>query len=161
VLRGWSGSSSQSVQCPHAACSAALQAMALFIWLIIRLIQLGFLVGTIFFSHKKSANSVFQPAYNSSWTAPMHASAGAYVQYADDGFWMVEGTTQFSHSRYCDRNSFASFAGEQHRKKLSLELQRVSPPPPRRSGLVHFPILTQNISSSTYHIKSFDACMEH
>jgi hypothetical protein len=28
-------------------------------------------------------------------------------------------------------------------------------------GLVHFPILTQNIFSSTYHIKSFDACMEH
>jgi hypothetical protein len=29
-----------------------------------------FLAGTIFFSHKKSANSVFQPAYNSSRTAP-------------------------------------------------------------------------------------------
>jgi hypothetical protein len=28
-------------------------------------------------------------------------------------------------------------------------------------GLVHFPHPTQNISSSTYHIKSFDACMEH
>jgi Cu2+-containing amine oxidase len=28
-------------------------------------------------------------------------------------------------------------------------------------GLVHFPIPTQNISSSTHHIKSFDACMEH
>jgi hypothetical protein len=27
-------------------------------------------------------------------------------------------------------------------------------------GLVHFPITTQNISSSTHHIKSFDACME-
>jgi hypothetical protein len=43
---------------------------ALFIWLIIRLIQLVFLAGTIFFSHKKSANSVFQPTYNSSRTAP-------------------------------------------------------------------------------------------
>jgi hypothetical protein len=41
---------------------------ALFIWLIIRLIQLIFSAGTIFFSHKKSANSVFQPAYNSSRT---------------------------------------------------------------------------------------------
>jgi hypothetical protein len=29
------------------------------------------------------------------------------------------------------------------------------------SGLVHFPILTQNFSSFTHHIKSFDACMEH
>jgi hypothetical protein len=28
-----------------------------------------FSAGTIFFSHKKSANSVFQPAYNSSRTA--------------------------------------------------------------------------------------------
>jgi hypothetical protein len=40
--------------------------MTLFIWLIIRLIQLVFSAGTVFFSHKKSANSVFQPAYNSS-----------------------------------------------------------------------------------------------
>jgi hypothetical protein len=47
--------------------------MALFIWLIIRLIQLVFSAGTVFFSHKKSANSVFQPAYNSSRTAPMMA----------------------------------------------------------------------------------------
>jgi hypothetical protein len=45
--------------------------MVLFIWLIIRLIQLVFSAGTIFFSHKKSANSVFQPAYNSSRTAPI------------------------------------------------------------------------------------------
>jgi hypothetical protein len=44
--------------------------MALFIWLIIRLIQLVFSAETVFFSHKKSANSVFQPAYNSSRTAP-------------------------------------------------------------------------------------------
>jgi hypothetical protein len=43
---------------------------ALFIWLIIRLIQLVFSAGTVFFSHKKSANSVFQPAYNSSRTGP-------------------------------------------------------------------------------------------
>jgi hypothetical protein len=40
----------------------------LFIWLIIHLIQLVFSVGTVFFSHKKSANSVFQSAYNSSRT---------------------------------------------------------------------------------------------
>jgi hypothetical protein len=45
--------------------------MVLFIWLIIRLIQLVFSAGTVFFSHKKSANSVFQPAYNSSRTAPL------------------------------------------------------------------------------------------
>jgi hypothetical protein len=48
---------------------------ALFIWLIIRLIQLVFSAGTIFFSHKKSANSVFQPAYNSSRTGPMRPFA--------------------------------------------------------------------------------------
>jgi hypothetical protein len=42
--------------------------MALFIWLIIRLIQLVFSAETVFFSHKKSAN---QPAYNSSRTAPI------------------------------------------------------------------------------------------
>jgi hypothetical protein len=47
---------------------------ALFIWLIIRLIQLVFSAGTVFFSHKKSANSVFQPAYNSSRTAPTNAN---------------------------------------------------------------------------------------
>jgi hypothetical protein len=28
-------------------------------------------------------------------------------------------------------------------------------------GRVHFPLPTQNISSYTHHIKSFDACMEH
>jgi hypothetical protein len=48
------------------------ETMGLFIWLIIRLIQLVFSAGTIFFSHKKSANSVFQPAYNSSRTAPYY-----------------------------------------------------------------------------------------
>jgi hypothetical protein len=48
----------------------SLKKNTLFIWLIIRLIQLVFSVGTVFFSHKKSANSVFQPAYNSSRTAP-------------------------------------------------------------------------------------------
>jgi hypothetical protein len=50
-------------------CSASTS--ALFIWLIIRLIRLVFSAGTIFFSHKKSANSVFQPAYNSSRTGPI------------------------------------------------------------------------------------------
>jgi hypothetical protein len=49
----------------------ALMIMALFIWLIIRLIQLVFSAETVFFSHKKSANNVFQPAYNSSRTAPI------------------------------------------------------------------------------------------
>jgi hypothetical protein len=34
--------------------------MALFIRLIIRTFQLDFLAGTVFFSHDKSANSVFQ-----------------------------------------------------------------------------------------------------
>jgi hypothetical protein len=52
---------------------ACRPALALFVWLIIRLIQLVFSAGTVFFSHKKSANSVFQPAYNSSRTAPLAA----------------------------------------------------------------------------------------
>jgi hypothetical protein len=46
------------------------EALVLFIWLIIRLIQLVFSAGTVFFSHKKSANSVFQPVYNFSRTGP-------------------------------------------------------------------------------------------
>jgi hypothetical protein len=52
--------------------SILIETVALFIWLIIHLIQLVFFsAGTVFFSHKKSANSVFQPAYNSSRTAPV------------------------------------------------------------------------------------------
>jgi hypothetical protein len=39
---------------------------ALFIRLIIRLFQLVFSAGTIFFSHNKSTNNVFQPAYQHS-----------------------------------------------------------------------------------------------
>jgi hypothetical protein len=38
--------------------------------LIIRTFQLIFSAGTVFFSHKKSANSVFQPAYQHSRTGP-------------------------------------------------------------------------------------------
>jgi hypothetical protein len=45
-------------------------ARLLFIRLIIRLFQLVFSAGTVFFSHNKSANSVFQPAYQHSRTAP-------------------------------------------------------------------------------------------
>jgi hypothetical protein len=45
--------------------------MALFIWLIICLIQLVFSAGTVFFSHKKSTNNAFQLAYNSSRTRPI------------------------------------------------------------------------------------------
>jgi hypothetical protein len=44
--------------------------VAPFIRLIIRLFQLVFSVGTVFFSHNKSANSVFQPAYQHSRTGP-------------------------------------------------------------------------------------------
>jgi hypothetical protein len=42
----------------------------MFIRLIIRLFQLIFSAGTVFFSHNKSANSIFQPAYQHSRTAP-------------------------------------------------------------------------------------------
>jgi hypothetical protein len=49
---------------------AWVTSQAMFIWLIIRLIQLIFSAGIVFFSHKKSVNDVFQPAYNSSRTGP-------------------------------------------------------------------------------------------
>jgi hypothetical protein len=42
----------------------------MFIWLIIRLFQLVFLVGTVFFSHNKLANNIFQPAYQPNRTGP-------------------------------------------------------------------------------------------
>jgi hypothetical protein len=45
--------------------------MALFIRLIIRLFQLVFSAETVFFSHNKSANSVFQPVYQHSRTEPI------------------------------------------------------------------------------------------
>jgi hypothetical protein len=47
---------------------ADIAAKALFIRLIIRLFQLVFSAGIIFFFHNKSANSVFQPAYQHSQT---------------------------------------------------------------------------------------------
>jgi hypothetical protein len=56
--------------------------LVLFIWLIIRLIQLIFSAGTIFFSHKKSADSVFQPAYNSSRTAALSVSAQSCLSWS-------------------------------------------------------------------------------
>jgi hypothetical protein len=45
--------------------------VALFIRLIIYLFQLVFLAVIVFFSHNKSANSVFQPAYQHSRMAPV------------------------------------------------------------------------------------------
>jgi hypothetical protein len=44
--------------------------LSLFTRFIIRLFQLVFSAGTVFFSHHKSANSVFQPAYQPSRTGP-------------------------------------------------------------------------------------------
>jgi hypothetical protein len=46
---------------------------ALFIRLIIRTFQLVFLAETVFFSHNKSANSIFQSAYQHSRTEPAWA----------------------------------------------------------------------------------------
>jgi hypothetical protein len=61
--------------------------IALFIWLIIRLIQLIFSAGTVFFSYKKSVNGVFQPAYNSSRTAPISRfSRHGFTAWAGGGF---------------------------------------------------------------------------
>jgi hypothetical protein len=45
--------------------------LAPFIRLIIRLFQLVFFSRNSFFSHNKSANSIFQPAYQHSRTAPL------------------------------------------------------------------------------------------
>jgi hypothetical protein len=45
--------------------------MTLFIQLIIHTFQLVFSAETVFFSHNKSTNSVFQPAYQHSRTRPM------------------------------------------------------------------------------------------
>jgi hypothetical protein len=45
--------------------------MVLFIRLIIRIFQLVFSAGTVFFSHNQSANGVFQPAYQHSRTGPI------------------------------------------------------------------------------------------
>jgi hypothetical protein len=45
--------------------------LALFIRLIIHLFQLVFSAGIVFFSHNKSANNVFQPAYQHSRTGPL------------------------------------------------------------------------------------------
>jgi hypothetical protein len=59
-FRGWTGGGTYG----------RMRRWVLFICLIICLIQLVFSAGTVFFSHKKSANSVFQSAYNSSRTAP-------------------------------------------------------------------------------------------
>jgi hypothetical protein len=42
---------------------------------------LFFSAGTVFFSHKKSANSVFQPAYNSSRTAPLSLNVGTSIAF--------------------------------------------------------------------------------
>jgi hypothetical protein len=49
-----------------ADCLKSSVALALFIRLIIHTFQLVFLTVTVFFSHNKSANSVFQPAYQHS-----------------------------------------------------------------------------------------------
>jgi hypothetical protein len=54
----------------HKILAHATHFKALLIWLIIRLFQLVFSAGTIFFFHNKSANSVFQPAYQHSRTGP-------------------------------------------------------------------------------------------
>jgi hypothetical protein len=51
-----------------ADCLKSSVALALFIRRIIRTFQLIYSAGTVFFSHNKSANSVFQPAYQHSGT---------------------------------------------------------------------------------------------
>jgi hypothetical protein len=64
--------------------------MAPFIWLIICLIQLVFSAKTLFFSHKKSANNVFQPAYNSSerlrWGHPEFSMDTLFLDATVDAF---------------------------------------------------------------------------
>jgi hypothetical protein len=62
----WVGSAPCFYICEHIQNATTV----LFIRLIIRLFQLVFSVGTVFFSHNISANSVFQLAYQHSRTAP-------------------------------------------------------------------------------------------
>jgi hypothetical protein len=65
-------SSSCANQLPHSRClSAGFDIMALFTWLIICLFQLVFSTKTVFFSHNKLANNIFQPTYEHSRTGPM------------------------------------------------------------------------------------------
>jgi hypothetical protein len=63
--------------------------MPLFIRLIICTFQLVFSAGTVFFSHHKSLNSIFQPAYQHSRTGPIYHTynwevfSSLFVQQAD------------------------------------------------------------------------------
>jgi hypothetical protein len=59
------------VQATNHSRAAAAGPLALFIRLIICTFQLVFSVGTVFFSHNKSANSIFQPAYQRSRTGSL------------------------------------------------------------------------------------------
>jgi hypothetical protein len=65
-----------------------------------------------------------------------------------------------------------SLAPPRRKKTTTLILRPLLPAPPRPPGAASetervnlrpcsLPLTTQNISSSTHHIKSFDACMEH
>jgi hypothetical protein len=56
-----------------------MNTMVMFIWLIIRIFQLVFSAGTMFFSHTKLTNNVFQPAYQHSRTEPMSGNVGRHV----------------------------------------------------------------------------------
>jgi hypothetical protein len=58
--------------------------MVLFIWLIIRTFQLIFSVGTVFFSHNKTANNVFQPACQHNRTGPMSTDKIGYFPMGVD-----------------------------------------------------------------------------
>jgi hypothetical protein len=80
--------------------ASSLAIQALFIWLIIRLIQLIFLAETVFFSHRKSANSVFQPAYNFSRTAPQFSSG---VPFRAFGAHQTDGMDG-NHQHFCQLN---------------------------------------------------------
>jgi hypothetical protein len=72
----WSGGGTEACEAGGRGGSSRLSCLVkvLFIWLIIRLIQLVFSTETVFFSYKKLA--VFQPAYHFNRTAPksVHSS---------------------------------------------------------------------------------------
>ena len=66
-----------SLQCGEQEENLPLTSSALFAYLIIRLFQLVFLVGTIFFSHNKSTGTIFRLVFSAKLTGPksFHFSA--------------------------------------------------------------------------------------
>jgi hypothetical protein len=72
----------------------------MFIRLIIRLFQLVFSAEIVFFSHNKSANSVFQPAYQYSRTALMYHLAEQLISYTKQTYLIYSTRCLFFFNKY-------------------------------------------------------------